>query len=95
MPRQIMPYALAAASIIGLALLAGCAAAPPPIVQTRIEVERVTIPPPLLTCMAAPPVPVHAKLQSQVADWITRATIADDTCRTALAEIATMQGAKP
>jgi hypothetical protein len=41
-------------------LLAGCAKPPPPVIQTRIQVERVTIPPSLLTCIPAPAAPAHA-----------------------------------
>lgn len=75
-----------------VAILAGCATAPPPpIVQTRIEVQRITIPPALLSCPPAPPVPVNATLQSQVADWIARFDIADAACREDLTQIGALQ----
>ncbi|HTQ70633.1 MAG TPA: hypothetical protein VMH92_03965 [Acidocella sp.] len=75
------------------AALTGCATspAPPPIVETKIEVQRITIPAALLTCPPAPDVPINPKLQSAVADWIARSYIADSACREDLAEIAALQ----
>ncbi len=92
MRRPRHPYAIGALALLGLALLSGCASAPPPpIVETRIQVERITIPPALLTCLPAPAPPAGAALQSAVADWIARFWIADASCRSDLTEIAALQ----
>ena len=53
---------------------------PPPVIQTRVVVERITIPPALLTIPPAPPPPVHPTLQSQVADWAARFYVGDNSC---------------
>jgi hypothetical protein len=73
--------------------LAGCAApVPAPVVETRIQVERVTLPPGLLSCMAEPPVP-DMTLQSQVADYWVRLEIAGADCRDTVSAIAQIENA--
>lgn len=58
-------------AILALLVLAGCATPPPPLVETRIQVERVTLPLGLLTCAGEPALNAW-NLQSDVADYIVR-----------------------
>jgi hypothetical protein len=71
-------------------ILTGCAATPAPVVETRIQVERVTVPPGLLTCMARPAVGTWT-LQSQVADYIVRLDEAYHDCADDVAAIAQLE----
>jgi hypothetical protein len=71
--------------------LCGCAAPPPaPPELTRIQVERVTLPPGLLTCMPEPAAG-NFTLQSQVADYLVQLQEAGADCRDTVAEIATIE----
>ncbi|OYV35523.1 MAG: hypothetical protein B7Z80_18110 [Rhodospirillales bacterium 20-64-7] len=76
--------------LIALAL-SSCAPVPPP-VMTRIQVERVTLPPALLTCPPAPAVPV-TNLQSVVARYIVALWQAGQVCRDDVASIANIAAA--
>ena len=71
--------------------LMGCAA-PAPIVQTRIQVERVTVPASLLSCTPEPAID-NITLQSQVADYIVRLQEAGADCRATVAAIAQIEAA--
>jgi hypothetical protein len=77
--------------LFGLVALAGCAGAPPPVVVTKIQVERVTVPAALLTVPDEPAVPVGATKQSQVADYIVRLKGNDDVCHATLEAISATQ----
>jgi hypothetical protein len=72
------------------AVLAGCAAAPKPVVLTQIKIERVTVPAALLTC-AAQPAPGNITLQSQLADYIIDLAAAGADCRDDVAAISRLQ----
>ena len=58
------------AGLIALTL-SGCAGAPPPLVQTRIQVDRVSLPAGLLSCEGSPALGDWSQ-QSAVADYIVR-----------------------
>ena len=64
-------------------LLAACAAAPEPVVQT----VPVTPPAALLTCRAAPPVPRDSETQREVARFIVRLSEAGEDCRSKLGAV--------
>jgi hypothetical protein len=85
---------LAVLVILGLA---GCAAPAPPaaVVETRYQVVRVTLPPGLLKCADAPPVPQAPTLQSEVAGYMVRLWEAGQDCRDDVASIATIENAPP
>ncbi len=68
------------------ALLAGCAASPPQVV-TRIRVVTPLVPPALLSCPAAPAVPVVQR-QSAVATYVAQLWEAGEICRNHLAAVA-------
>jgi hypothetical protein len=85
---------LALAGLLALTLC-GCAApAPAPPELTRIQLERVTLPPGLLTCMAEPPASDFT-LQSQVADYLVQLQEAGADCRDTVNEIATIETQPP
>lgn len=67
-------------------MLAGCATAPKPLVITRTLYGRQTIPPSLLACMAAPPVPQPTS-QAEVARYIVALWEAGQDCRVKLAGV--------
>jgi len=85
---------LGCALLIGL-LLAGCAAPPPaPLVMTKTVVERVTLPPGLLTCEPEPVVgPI--KTQADVADYLVRLEEAGADCRDTVYSIRQIEDAPP
>jgi hypothetical protein len=84
----------ACALLVGL-LLAGCAAPPQaPTVITKTVVERVTLPPGLLTCAPEPAVG-PMKMQSDVADYLVRLEEAGADCRDTVNSIATIENAPP
>lgn len=73
-------YAIPVVSLIGAILILNGCTAPAPQVVTRVQVERVTIPAPLL---AAPdlPTPPTVNRSDNVAGWIARLW-ADDLNKT-------------
>lgn len=82
------------AGLVAVAL-SGCATpAPAPIVETRIQVERVTVPAGLLTCEAEP-VLGPWNLQSQVADYIVRLHEAWADCSDTVASIKQVESSAP
>lgn len=76
--------------LIALAL-AGCAQPSPPRVITSVRVERLTIPPSLLTCQAAPVVPQVNVTQRAVAVYIVRLWASRMDCASKLAAIKRIQ----
>ncbi len=73
--------------------LAGCAA-PPPLVETRIQVERVRLPGGLLSCEGAP-VLGDWRRQSAVADYVVRLHEAWADCSQDVAAIAQIENSAP
>ena len=83
-------------NLSGLALLAlaGCAVPPGPVMQTRIQVERVTLPAGLLTCASEPALNAWT-MQSDVADYIVRLHEAWADCHADVGAIAQIEAVHP
>lgn len=92
----VMVQGIMLAGLVAVAL-SGCstpAPVPAPIIETRIQVERVTIPAALLTCEAEPALGPW-NLQSQVADYIVRLHEAWADCSNTVASIAQVESSAP
>jgi hypothetical protein len=86
---------LPACALLIALVLAGCAApVPAPIIQTRIQVERVTLPAGLLTCQAEPALGTWTT-QAQVADYVVRLHEAWQDCHQTVASIAQIENTAP
>ena len=68
-------------------LLSACAGTAPPVVETRVQVERVTLPSGLLSCSPAPALGDWS-MQSGVARYIVRLNEAYIDCRDTVGAIA-------
>jgi hypothetical protein len=84
----------ACAALAGLVLLSGCAAAPAPQVETRIQVERVTLPAGLLACESEPSLGDWT-MQSGVADYVVRLHEAYADCSNTVSAIAQIETSAP
>jgi len=82
------------AMLAGLLLLSGCAAAPAPQVETRIQMERVTLPVGLLSC-ASEPALNDWTMQSGVADYVVRLHEAYADCSNTVSAIAHIETSAP
>lgn len=71
--------------------LAGCATTPPPQVVTRTVYVRQSVPPSLLVCQPAPPVPQPTS-QAAVARYIVALWEAGQDCRVKLAGVRSVIG---
>jgi len=76
--------------VIAMLCLAACASAPAPGTLTKVQVERVTVPPALLIVAAEPAVPA-SRMQSAAADYIARLKNNDDACHLDVGAIAATQ----
>ena len=82
-PRQarLLPWAL-----IPL-LLSACSAPSKPTLITRLQVERLQIPPALLACLPDPEIPDSVMGDRALADYVVSLWQAGDDCRDKLARV--------
>jgi hypothetical protein len=92
--RTMVVLQVLAIGLLAAVLLSGCATPPAPsVVQTRYEVERVTLPAGLLSCLPAPPAAPVPILQSGVATYLVRLDEAYQDCADTVASIAQIENA--
>jgi len=65
-------------------LSAGCSAGPP---QVAVRVERVAVPPGLLSCDPEPPIPAALRSDADLAAWIVSLAAAGEDCRARLGRV--------
>lgn len=83
-PRQarlLLPWAL-----IPL-LLSACSAPSKPTLITRVQVEKLQIPPALLACLPDPEIPDSVMNDRALADYVVSLWQAGDDCRDKLARV--------
>lgn len=80
--RRLLPCCLA------LSMLSGCGTSR---LQTQVQIERITLPPELLSCADAPEPPAEPYTQADVAGYIVDLHSAGADCRERLARIAALQ----
>lgn len=79
---RLLPVALTL-----LLLLPACASSTPPQVITKLQVERLPIPPPLLQCQPDPDIPDGLMGDREIADYLVSLWEAGDDCRGKLSAI--------
>ena len=68
-------------------LLSACSAPSRPTVITRLQVEKVPLPPALLACLPDPEIPDTAMGDRALADYLVSLWQAGDDCRDRLARV--------
>jgi hypothetical protein len=76
--------------VVAVFCLAACAQPRPGLVLSKVQVDRVTVPPALLTVEAEPILP-SSRMQSAAADYIVQLKLNDDECHSDVAAIAGTQ----
>ena len=79
--------ALLLSALAPLLLSTGCAGSKPPQVITRLQVEKVEIPPALLACLPDPEIPDNVMGDAELADYLLSLWQAGDDCRAKLAAV--------
>jgi hypothetical protein len=94
---RIRAAAAAAQTLAGAAALAlaGCGNPPPPQIVTKIQIERIQIPQPLLDVSPMPTVPQINVTEGELANYITRLWQDDMDKTSQLTAIATLQQQQP
>jgi hypothetical protein len=64
--------------------LVGCSAGPP---QVAVRVERVQVPPGLLSCDPEPAIPAALRSDADLAAWIVSLAAAGEDCRARLGRV--------
>lgn len=81
----IRPTCLLALAFVPLST--ACADRQPPAVVTRVQIERVQIPPGLLRCPDQPEPPAEPVSEADAASYILDLAAAGDDCRRRLGEV--------
>jgi hypothetical protein len=76
--------------VVAMLCLTACTSSPAPMVLTKSQVDRITVPAALLT-VDAEPEPPASRMQSAAADYIVRLKVNDDACHSDVAAIAATQ----